>query len=1522
MLFFLGVLMNPINATKTEFMTENKLIDVIVAYSNVDQNLVQDKGLSYTDLKYSEEDIKYFEGLIKQLMECYSKSTSDFTIEGRSSEDADGNVITSRIFYFGFTNADMDDYYSGESSSLSFLDIVGTKEVKEYLEGYEGQEWAELSPKLESDFPIDRTLASSPNKVCTFAFLIFEDLSFSIIAFNNCNNDPLRKPLTGSDYAVIDTNLKQFESDLKSGRIIAISNLDNENQKELAILALKINTYLRYVLFRNQRAPDSVCNDFLKASTNDQSSQSSQTTSSSDNNRCDPKTNPCCKDDGTLKAIGDECFDSSIISDCLTHCIGIKYKSACQENENQELECSLTTIPIDDNLNSVVYAPRNTICNENSDGTSSFVLVSSSNHCYSSLGCEQEQPLTAYYGCDGQGSCSVATFQPIGSVCSGETPNCCNGVCVNYENDHLNCGDCGKSCSSGEFCNGGRCEEIDPNSYCISTTGQLFCPDNCKDYLRYYNGVCGTNNMCKYDSDEVDCCSTPDCINEGDNFKCVGYKCICIPFDNAELDIKCANLECGNIPDGCGRFFSCGKCDDNNPCTKDSCNPNNNKCEYEPISCDDGKQCVEGECVLVDSLGEGDSVVDDTSSEDLVENKDEEQSSSQPSEASECKIDFGAITKTPPSFCREWAGNFFGNFLLKRYNWYKDTNCPTKEYSYYSLLEEQSHLISYHCRDTCGGPSCGCDFVFGCEGCTENNGVILDCSKVQGSKCYTADENGKYVNQCNLECVKAVDCRSEDSRVTTGIDNSEGYKKLGCGYMPKGTSCVGENGMDGRCDGEGRCIVSTQGETISVPVEACSDTELDTSGSGIYLERNQEKPLSGKKIHYCFEFSADEKTVKDIQFMLETAGLDTKHYSDCNDLASLKLIHSENPILDDGQSIIVYFGDEANFDVVFSETNYDSFNYQKDYSLAEKFYLYFLSGSSFTGVTDFVSKSKELLKTEETSYYNDKRVSLLNSRANLHSVFDSVNSSRYCNIINTESSTDSLKNYIIGLGTEGNFIASKYIFGCLLDASLNSKDFASSGNNLPLFVDANSPPFIDAYNNFFMAFDITKPQNKFINNFYSSIQKLMHGNTNFHYKVDIVNRNDNYVSKIFVKQTQEGGIITKEAPRIKINIGSSGQVNCGETYSKVTDILAVLFEKDFYDFPQSIKPLGFSDSNNKEPNKKIIRLMHTSFFSYYPLDSNVAEVFADSLVEYSLLYGLNPYAALALLHTEGMNPYSVRYEPHRDIIEYDKHFFNMEYPSKSQDFTGSFEYDYFKERNENLLSSLSKKYFRQIYPESIYPSEKVDEYFYYSDRNKQLSIQEVVNNNKNIYSSNHLLIIYGKFTTLPDINSDDPWKRDLVNYQEYASQIPALYYAYSSYGLSQIMPQTCVDAKKYLTNKQLNPSNSNDYPLCECTKSKLLFTGQNNDVIKNQVACGLQAMYYKIESAKVNNYQAVPDTAGELGVAYKYGSLKKEQVNSDGVLLENPKFYTIVPFQTIRSIDKKHYVGLGLANSQIQYATS
>lgn len=43
-------------------------------------------------------------------------------------------------------------------------------------------------------------------------------------------------------------------------------------------------------------------------------------------------------------------------------------------------------------------------------------------------------------------------------VCSGSTPDDCNGLCVNLDTSEATCGDCDTSCTGGEFCNQGTCE--------------------------------------------------------------------------------------------------------------------------------------------------------------------------------------------------------------------------------------------------------------------------------------------------------------------------------------------------------------------------------------------------------------------------------------------------------------------------------------------------------------------------------------------------------------------------------------------------------------------------------------------------------------------------------------------------------------------------------------------------------------------------------------------------------------------------------------------------------------------------------------------------------------------------------------------------------------------------------------------------------------------------------------------------------------------------------------------------------
>ncbi len=54
---------------------------------------------------------------------------------------------------------------------------------------------------------------------------------------------------------------------------------------------------------------------------------------------------------------------------------------------------------------------------------------------------------------------------------------------------------------------------------------------------------------------------------------------------------NCDGRECGS--DGCGG--SCGSCDDNDPCTVDSCS--DGSCNYEDL-CSNGEACCDGECAV------------------------------------------------------------------------------------------------------------------------------------------------------------------------------------------------------------------------------------------------------------------------------------------------------------------------------------------------------------------------------------------------------------------------------------------------------------------------------------------------------------------------------------------------------------------------------------------------------------------------------------------------------------------------------------------------------------------------------------------------------------------------------------------------------------------------------------------------------------------------------------------------------------------------------------------------------------
>lgn len=64
--------------------------------------------------------------------------------------------------------------------------------------------------------------------------------------------------------------------------------------------------------------------------------------------------------------------------------------------------------------------------------------------------------------CDAQQACSDAGAS-----------TCCNGFCVDTSRDPANCGQCGRACASGQFCDGTQCDDAILSNVCANPRGTV-----------------------------------------------------------------------------------------------------------------------------------------------------------------------------------------------------------------------------------------------------------------------------------------------------------------------------------------------------------------------------------------------------------------------------------------------------------------------------------------------------------------------------------------------------------------------------------------------------------------------------------------------------------------------------------------------------------------------------------------------------------------------------------------------------------------------------------------------------------------------------------------------------------------------------------------------------------------------------------------------------------------------------------------------------------------------------------------
>eukprot|EP00899_Mesostigma_viride_P014247 jgi/Mesvir1/22823/Mv20085-RA.1 len=175
----------------------------------------------------------------------------------------------------------------------------------------------------------------------------------------------------------------------------------------------------------------------------------------------------------------------------------------------------------------------------------------------SAWGCQSDSECDDGKFCNGQEKCKYGTCRAgTPPTCDDNIP-CTKDYCDDVQNKCVHMPEDSK-CDDGKFCNGQ--EKCDPVKGCVPGT-----PVNCDD-----------NNPC-----------TKDSCNEDQD------KCVHMPEDS-----KCDDGKFCNGQEKCDPVKGCVpgtpvNCDDNNPCTKDSCDEDQDKCVHMPedSKCDDGKFC-------------------------------------------------------------------------------------------------------------------------------------------------------------------------------------------------------------------------------------------------------------------------------------------------------------------------------------------------------------------------------------------------------------------------------------------------------------------------------------------------------------------------------------------------------------------------------------------------------------------------------------------------------------------------------------------------------------------------------------------------------------------------------------------------------------------------------------------------------------------------------------------------------------------------------------------------------------------
>lgn len=351
--------------------------------------------------------------------------------------------------------------------------------------------------------------------------------------------------------------------------------------------------------------------------------------------------NPCTKDYCLPGAAG--CVHDPLFGQCDDNNACTTSDHCTQDNEcvGYEKECDDFNICTDDSCDpnvGCIFTPNQNYCDDGdpctlSDKCVAGICIGEPKDCDDGIPCTIDtcHPL---YGC--QHVLTSGQCDDKNACTEGDT--CATGVCIGMVkdcNDHNVCtkDECDPKVGCIHIPQPGICDDGDPctegdhceDGECVSS------PKDCNDNDLCSKDYCGEGGMCFHEKIWGECDDGNPCT-QGDECvtgECKGYPADCNDDNPCTIDSCDPKIGCVHTPDPkattCDDHSVCtvndhceqGKCvgipitcNDNNPCTKDQCDPKKG-CLYQEFEgqCDDGElcttddYCIQGKCIGKSLLG-------------------------------------------------------------------------------------------------------------------------------------------------------------------------------------------------------------------------------------------------------------------------------------------------------------------------------------------------------------------------------------------------------------------------------------------------------------------------------------------------------------------------------------------------------------------------------------------------------------------------------------------------------------------------------------------------------------------------------------------------------------------------------------------------------------------------------------------------------------------------------------------------------------------------------------------------------